>query len=110
MDVLLAALATHGRALSRGDLTRIVANSDKQRFEWDRQATGSAPGRATRSTSTSRRIRTSTPTPSGPAEAPSSCSGSTRSATHRDGHVFRCSTNGVWLVDVVAPAYLSLGD
>jgi putative RNA 2'-phosphotransferase len=28
---------------------------------------------------------------------------------HADGHVFRVSTNGVWLVDAVPPAYLAVG-
>lgn len=34
---LLQALANHGPPLARDDLDRVVANSDKQRFEWDRE-------------------------------------------------------------------------
>lgn len=32
---LLDALAAHGPALTRDDLDRVVADNDKQRFEWD---------------------------------------------------------------------------
>lgn len=35
VDVLLAALARHGRALSRDELATIVATNDKQRFAFD---------------------------------------------------------------------------
>ena len=32
---LLAALARHGEPITRADLARVVAENDKQRFEWD---------------------------------------------------------------------------
>ena len=36
VDVLLTALAAHGTTMTRADLERVVADNDKQRFEWDR--------------------------------------------------------------------------
>ena len=35
VEQLLSALAAHGRTVSRDDLARVVADNDKQRFEWD---------------------------------------------------------------------------
>lgn len=39
VDELLAALRSHGTRLSRGDLDRLVAGSDKQRFAFDESGT-----------------------------------------------------------------------
>ena len=38
VTALLRALAAHGTPMSREDLSRVVEDNDKQRFEWDREA------------------------------------------------------------------------
>lgn len=147
VEVLLAALAAHGRVLSRDDLARIVAESDKQRFEWDRRGDRvrarqghsvevdlgldprepppvlfhGTPRRALEAIlaqGLDRRQRHHVHLSADPQVA--AAVGARRGASvvlrvdaaglHRDGHVFRCSTNGVWLVDTVPPSYLAVED
>jgi putative RNA 2'-phosphotransferase len=145
VPTLLAALETHGWAVTREQLAEVVDTNDKQRFEWDLEADrirarqghsvevdlalpAVVPpdelyhGTPTRNvgsilaTGLERRQRQHVHLSADVATAEKV--GSRRGAftvlaadaarMHADGHEFRVSTNGVWLVDAVPAEYLSI--
>jgi putative RNA 2'-phosphotransferase len=144
VEVLLAALAAHGTAMTRATLERVVASSDKQRFAFDETGTrirasqghsvtvslgyapqepppvlfhgtpvrnvaaileqGLRPGRrhAVHLSADEQTARTV-----GARRGRCAVLQVDAQALARSGAVFTCSANGVWLVDVVPPSYLS---
>ena len=144
VPTLLAALDTHGWAMTRDELADVVATNDRQRFEWDHETDRirarqghsvevdlalpsvvppdvlyhGTPTRnldSIRATGLDRRQRQHVHLSADVATAERV--GSRRgecvvlvidaARMHADGHEFRVSTNGVWLVDAVPPEYLS---
>ena len=143
VDELLAALAAFGKPMSRAQLERVVATSDKQRFALEGGRIRASQGH---SVPVDLGLEPVEPPPllfHGTPErnvAPILREGLRKGSRHhvhlspdvptalrvgarrgrprvlevdaaamaRDGHVFLRSANGVWLVDVVPPAYLRL--
>jgi putative RNA 2'-phosphotransferase len=145
VDVLLAALAAHGKGVTRAELDRVVADNDKQRFSFDDTGTriranqghsvavdldlpGATPpellyhGTVARSVAAIMRdgLRpmsrhdvhlspdVDTATKVGARRGTPVVLTVAAGRMTRDGHEFRVSTNGVWLVPAVPPEYITI--
>ena len=143
VPVLLEALARHGWPISRDELADVVADNDKQRFEWDLDADrirarqghslavdldlpvvappdvlfhgttrrnlasilrGGLDRRARHHVHLSADVATARRVGARHGEPVVLRVAAAQMA--EDGHEFRVSTNGVWLVDAVPPSYL----
>lgn len=144
VDVLLAALATHGKAMTRAELDRVVAENDKQRFAFDSTGTRIRANQGhsvpvdldlppatppdllyhgTVGTSVAAIMRdglrpmsrhdvhlspdVQTATKVGARRGTPVVLTVAAGRMARDGHEFRVSANGVWLVAAVPPDYIS---